>query len=123
MNTVRTGILMSLLFAAVGCGDMSADADDPSPNPALAGKWDVVSVNGTEVPHDSAIVLDYKPDGTLSVEQSGDLTSVPPIVAANVKKSLDDAKSSLDVESMHLKSEGSDLHVKRAQVDPKKAAP
>ena len=115
MTRILSGVAISELIAVVGCDDMSSEEEDPAPNPALAGKWDVISVNGNAVPEDGSIEIDDRRDGEVSLEGTGNLSGVPPVIPGEVEQSFAGSSSTIQGKSMHLKANGAEVRVRRAQ--------
>jgi hypothetical protein len=69
-------VAIACAVSAAGCGSKDAPAAKNGPGggglgQAAVGQWSVIAIDGKPIPEGSSVSLDYRPDGQLVVETTG----------------------------------------------------
>ncbi len=69
-------VMIACVVSTVGCGSRVAPAAKPatssgSPSQVAVGQWLVTAIDGKPIPDGSSVSLDYRSDGQLVVETTG----------------------------------------------------
>jgi hypothetical protein len=115
---MRRVAMTSLLLMIAGCGRPSTPA--PASQPATAGKsvvgqWVVTSLDGKPIPGGTTITVDYKADGKLVVERTGQDASAVALDEAKLKTAMDATNQfpGMVLDDLKLSMEGFRVELKR----------
>jgi hypothetical protein len=99
MGRALAAVAVVCSLVSSGCGARGGSAGEASAvgtrvGKGAVGRWSVVAVGGKPVPAGASVVVDYRPDGRMVVESTGD--GAPRVDEAKLKPALD----GLDVAGM-----------------------
>lgn len=122
---------MLVLVVLCGCRPTPPNPPPVVANSAVVGKWAVASIDGKPLPPGTEINVEYKADGKVSVEKTGDSPEVPALDTEELKLAMDQVTApqatllrKLEVAAgankLELKWNGGERDAPKRPVPPKK---